>query len=152
MQDDVRTYTFPVEGIYPNMFKIQAMQIGEGRFFNEEDEEAKARVAVIGSEAKTKLFSGEYALGQSIRIDGISFEVVGVLAPRMQEGDDNINSVIYIPFTTMSDLKDTHYLDGIWLDYEGDQFEQVERQVRSVLAAAVQLQARRQARRSSSST
>ncbi len=133
-QVDVRTYTLPVEGCYPDLFKILATKIGEGRFFSEDDMAARRRVAVIGSEAKSKLFSGEYALGQSIRIDGINFEVVGIIAPRMQESDDNINKMIYVPFTTMSDLKDTHYLDGIWLDYEGSQFEQVERQVRDVLA------------------
>ena len=134
VQFDVRTYTFNVEGIYPSMFLIQAMHIAEGQFFNEQDEEAKARVAVIGSETKTKLFSGQYALGQYIRIDGISFKVIGVMEPRMQEGDDGVNRVIEIPFSTMSDLKNTHYLDGIWVSYEGDQFEQVERQVRGVLA------------------
>ena len=52
----------------------------------------------------------------------------------MQEGDDGVNRVIEIPFSTMGDLKNTHYLDGIWVAYEGDQFEQVERQVRQVLA------------------
>jgi putative ABC transport system permease protein len=131
---DVRTYSFPVNGTYPNMFKIQALNIGEGRLLNEEDEMSRARVVVIGSEAKTKLFSGGYALGQYIRVDGISFQVVGVLSAHMQEGDDSINRVSYIPFTTMGDLKDTHYLDGIWLDYEGNEYEQVERQVRGVLA------------------
>ena len=134
VQYDVRTYTLPINGVYPSMFKIQALSLGEGRSVNEDDEMSRARVAVIGSEAKTKLFSGQYALGQYIRIDGISFEVIGVLAPHMQEGDDSVNKVIYIPFTTMGDLKDTHYLDGIWLDYEGDEYEQVERQVRGVLA------------------
>jgi putative ABC transport system permease protein len=132
VQYDVRAYTFQVEGAYPSMFKIQAMRLSEGQFFNEEDEEAKARVAVIGSETKSKLFSGQYALGQYIRID--SFKVIGVLAPRMQEGDNGVNRVIEIPFSTMGDLKNTHYLDGIWLNYEGDQYEQVERQVRQVLA------------------
>ena len=133
-QVDVRTYNLPVEGCYPNLFKILATKIGEGRFFTDDDMASRRRVAVIGSEAKSKLFSGEYAIGQSIRLDGISFEVVGVISPRMQESDDNINKMIYVPFTTMSDLKDIHYLDGIWLDYEGDQYEQVERQVRGVLA------------------
>jgi putative ABC transport system permease protein len=131
---DVRTYTFPVIGDNPNIFKIQALYLAEGRLLNEEDEQARARVVVIGSEAKTKLFSGGYALGQYIRIDGISFQIVGILSPHMQEGEDSINRVSYIPFTTMGDLKDTHYLDGIWLDYEGNEYEQVERQVRGVLA------------------
>ena len=134
VQQDVRTYTLPVKGCYPSMFKILAIEDRRRPVLQRADDMSRARVAVIGSEAKTKLFSGQYALGQSIRIDGISFQVVGVIAPRMQEGDDSINKMIYIPFTTMGDLKDTHYLDGIWLDYEGDQYEQVERQVRGVLA------------------
>jgi len=134
VQYDVRAYTFGVEGFYPSMFKIQAMRLAEGQFFGEEDEEAKARVAVIGSEAKSKLFSGTEAIGQYLRVDGISFKVIGVLEPRMQEGDDGVNRVVEIPFSTMGDLKTTHYLDGIWVAYEGDQYEQVERQVRGVLA------------------
>jgi putative ABC transport system permease protein len=134
VNQDVRTYTLPIQGIYPSMFQILALHLGEGRLLNEEDEMSRARVAVIGSEAKTKLFSGQYALGQYIRIDGISFQVIGILSPHMQEGDDSVNKIIYVPFTTMGDLKDTHYLDGIWLDYEGNQYELVERQVRNVLA------------------
>ena len=86
-----------------------------GRFFNEEDNVQRARVAVIGSEAKTKLFSGRFALGEQIRIDGISFHVIGVLEPKMQEGDDNINRIIYIPFHTAGDLKNSQYIDAIWL-------------------------------------
>jgi putative ABC transport system permease protein len=59
--------------------------------------------------------------------------VVGFLKPKMQEGNDNINTQVYIPFTTMSDLKDTYYLNGIFLDYEGMEYEKVETQVRTVL-------------------
>ena len=90
----------------------------------------RARVAVIGSEAKEKLFSGRNALGERIRIDGISFEVIGIVSPKMQAGDDNINRVIYVPFTTMSDLKDTHYLDSIWFNYETTEYEGLEQSVR----------------------
>ncbi len=81
----------------------------------------RAHVAVIGSEAKTKLFSGMYAIGEKIRLNGVSFEVVGVMTPKMQEGDDSdINRQVNVPFTTMRDIKDTKYLDGIWMDYKGD--------------------------------
>jgi putative ABC transport system permease protein len=71
-----------------------------------------------------------------VRIGGISFEVIGILKPKMQEGDDNINTQVYIPFSAMSDLKDTYYLNGIFLDYEGMEYEKVETQVRTVLATA----------------
>jgi putative ABC transport system permease protein len=134
VQEDVRTYTLPIQGVYPNMFQILALHLGEGRLLNEDDEASRDRVAVISSDAKLKLFSGEYALGQHIRIDGISYRVIGVLSPHMQEGDDSVNKTIYIPFSTMSDFKDTHYLDGIWLSYEGNDSELIERQVRGALA------------------
>ena len=44
-----------------------------------------ARVAFIGSETKKKLFSGQTALGQNIRVDGITYKVVGVLEARIRK-------------------------------------------------------------------
>ena len=84
---------------------------------------------MIGSEAKTKLFGGQYPIGQHIRINGISFTVIGVLQPKMQEGDSDVNRQVRIPFNTMGDIKDPKYLDGIWMNYKGDN-QTVERAVR----------------------
>ena len=53
----------------------------------------------------------------------------------MQEGDDNINRLVYIPFSTMGDIKDTKYLDGIWMNYNGDH-KTVEHALRNTLAAS----------------
>jgi putative ABC transport system permease protein len=134
MQYDTRSYTMSVNGEYPNTFNIRALTIDQGRFYNPEDQVQRARVAVIGSETREKLFSGRNALGERLRIDGISFEVIGVLKAKMQAGDDNINRVVYIPFTTMSDLKDTHYLDTIWFNYETPEYERIEPAVRTIMA------------------
>ena len=134
VQYDTRSYSMNVNGEYPNTFLIRALSLTQGRFYNPEDQIQRARVAVIGSDTKDKLFSGRSALGEHIRVDGVSFEVVGVLAPKMQPGDDNINRVIYVPFTTMSDLKDTHYLDTIWFDYETNDYERIEQSVRYTMA------------------
>jgi putative ABC transport system permease protein len=90
---------------------------------------------VIGSESKTKLFSGGWALGETIRLNGVMFTIVGVLSPKMQEGDDDRNRQIYVPFNTMSDLKDTKYLDGVWFNYRGDN-ELVEKSLRETMGAA----------------
>ena len=95
----------------------------------------RAHVAVIGSEAKTKLFSGVFPLGQTIRLNGVALRVIGVLKAKMQEGDDNLNRIVYIPFTTASDLKDTKYLDGIWFSYNGEHMA-VQQAVRKTLGAA----------------
>ncbi|HEX3351594.1 MAG: ABC transporter permease [Terriglobales bacterium] len=134
IQYETRTFNFSVTGNYSNVSSIRALKLAEGRFYNPEDEMQHARVALIGSEAKEKLFSGRNALGERIRIDGLSVEVIGVVSPKMQAGDDNTNRLIYIPFTTMSDLKDTHYLDSIWFNYETPAYEGLEQSVRRVLA------------------
>jgi putative ABC transport system permease protein len=134
IQYDTRVFDFSVSGNYPNVPSIRALKLGQGRFYNAEDQMQHARVAVIGSEAKEKLFSGRNALGERIRLDGLSFEVIGVLSAKMQEGNDDINRVIYVPFTTMSDLKDTHYLDSVWFTYQTPEYERLEQSVRSILA------------------
>jgi len=136
LQNETRSLQLFVEGLNPPGQRIRALDVAEGRFYNEEDVLQRARVAVLGSEAKTKLFSGLFAVGQDVRIDGISFKVVGVLQPKMQEGDDDINRIIYIPFSVMSDLQDIRYLGGIWLDFEGTDYEKVEGAVRQTLAEA----------------
>jgi putative ABC transport system permease protein len=135
IQYDTRTFNWTVSGNYPNVISVRALKLGQGRFYNPQDEIQHARVAVIGSEAKEKLFSGRNALGEHIRLDGLSFEVVGILRAKMQEGDDDINRVIYIPFSTMSDMKDTHYLDSIWFNYETPEYQRLEGSVRGVMAA-----------------
>jgi len=134
IQFDTRTFSFGVTGNYPNVDSVRALKLGQGRFYNMQDEMQRARVTVIGSEAKEKLFSGRNAVGERIRIDGLSFEVIGVLSAKMQEADDDINRAIYVPFTTMSDLKDTHYLDSIWFNYETPEYERLEQSAREVLA------------------
>ncbi len=134
VQYDNRDFTFTVSGNDPDVLSIRALKLGQGRFYNMEDQVQRARVAVIGSEAKEKLFSGRNALGEYVHLDGLSFEVVGVLSAKMQEGNDDINRVVYIPFTTMSDLKDTHYLDMMWFNYQTPEYERIEPAVRSILA------------------
>jgi len=134
VQYENRIFTWPVSGNNPNVMSIRTLKLDQGRFYNMEDEIQRSRVAVIGSEAKDKLFSGRNALGEHIRLDGLSFEVIGVLTAKMQEGNDDINRVVYVPFTTMSDLKDTHYLDTIWFNYQTPEYERIEPAVRAIMA------------------
>jgi putative ABC transport system permease protein len=52
----------------------------------------------------------------------------------MQEGNSDINRTLYLPFTTMGDLKDTRYLDSIWFNYATPEYEKLEQTVRSLMA------------------
>jgi putative ABC transport system permease protein len=114
--------------------RIRGFAVASGRGLSEQDELEHARVAVIGDEAKRRLFSGEQALGQTIRIAGVSFQVIGTYRHKVQGGDNNDNTMIVIPFSAMGDLYDTQYITGILMDYEGGDHAQIARVVRSVLA------------------
>jgi len=131
-----RSYTWTVHGGNPNLQEIQNLKMDVGRFYSGEDMQLRARVCVLGSESKEKLFSGRFALGETIRINGIPYEVIGVLQARPQQGEENsINRVVYIPFPALSDFRDTRYIDMIWLDFLGYDYGAVETSVRNTLAS-----------------
>ncbi len=130
---DQHMYTWTVNGYRAEISHILRLDIAYGRFFTDQDDEDRAHVAVLGSEAKTKLFGGRYPIGARIRINGIGFTVIGVLQAKMQEGnDDNVNRQVYTPFNTFSDFSDLRYLGGIWLTYHGDNAA-VEQSIRNTL-------------------
>lgn len=136
VQNDLHSYTWTVNGVRAVFQDIWKLDTDAGRFFNGAEEQQRAHVCVIGSESKTKLFSGQWAVGQTIRLNGVLFTIVGVLSPKMQEGEDSDrNRQIYIPFSTMSDLADTTYLSGIWFNYQGN-YQLIEQNLRATLASA----------------
>ncbi len=136
VQNNNRSFTFPVMGLDPAILDIWNLDVAQGRFINDADNMQHGLVAVLGSEARDRLFSGMNAIGDSIRIDGVVFQVVGVLKPRMQEGDSDDNRVVYLPFTAMDVVKDTHYLDGIWLDSAGLDHDKMAKTIKGTLAMA----------------
>jgi putative ABC transport system permease protein len=128
-----RSSNYGIHGTYANYQKIRDLELGDGSFFGESENFTHSRVAVMGADAKKKLFSGQNALGESIRIDGISYKVIGVLKHVISGGDEDMNTVIYVPYSAVSDLKNSYYLDGIMMDYEGDH-EKVAKAVKQSMA------------------
>ncbi|MBV9624968.1 MAG: ABC transporter permease [Acidobacteria bacterium] len=133
-QNGPRTFTFHIIGVDPAIANIWSLTVEEGRFLDEADTLSHSYNVVLGSEAKDKLFSGMAAVGESVRINGTSFHVIGVLKPRMQEADDNTNRVVYAPYDSMDTLRDNHYLTGIWLDSMGLDHSKMTKTVREALA------------------
>jgi putative ABC transport system permease protein len=121
-------------GVNPHYYAIRRMELADGRFPNEADEAARNRVIVLGADVKKRLFSGQEAVGQTVRVDGISFLVVGVLKRRVQDGDQNEGTSAFVPFSTMADLKSTQYLDGIFTEYEGGEHGKVAKAVTQSMA------------------
>jgi putative ABC transport system permease protein len=115
-----RSANYGVSGVYAGYGRMRKMDLAEGSFFSEADDFTHTRVAVIGWDAKKKLFSGQSAIGEAIRLDGISYQIIGILKHQVQNGDDNINEHVYVPFSSMSDLMNTYYLNDVVMEYEGD--------------------------------
>lgn len=136
VQAGPRSFSFETFGIDPGIQDIWNLTVESGRFVNDQDNYSHGMYAVLGSEAKDKLFSGMPAVGQDIRINGVAFQVVGVMNPRMQEADNDDNRVVYIPFHSMDTLQSTHYVGGLWLDSLGLDHTKVTKSIRDSLAAA----------------
>ena len=136
VQSGPRSFSFSVVGVDSSIQDIWNLEVAEGRFLNDQDNMTHGHFAILGSEAREKLFSGMPAVGETIRLNGVSFDVVGVLKARMQEADDDQNRSVYLPFISMDVLQDNHYLGGIWLDSEGLDHEKLTKTIREALAVA----------------
>ncbi|HEX6502032.1 MAG TPA: ABC transporter permease [Terriglobales bacterium] len=115
-----RSASYNVRGTYANFEVIRHIELEDGTFYGDQEDQTHTRVAVLGAGVKKKLFSGEDAVGQSVRINGISYQVIGVLKHVLSGSDENMNDMVYVPYSAVGDLTNNYYLDGIWFDYEGD--------------------------------
>ena len=90
-----------VYGSTPDYLIARGWQVAQGTAFDDSDVRSSRRVALIGASVATNLFGDEIPIGQSMRINRTSFEVVGVLASKGQslDGRDQDDTVI-IPLTS----------------------------------------------------
>jgi putative ABC transport system permease protein len=88
-------------GVPAEFNRIRYLPIASGRWLNELDDTQKRAVVILGDEARRNLFSGRPAVGSTILLNGVRFEVIGILK-RIGHGDNNtLNLRIFIPFNTM---------------------------------------------------
>ena len=87
-------------GVEPAYEMIHSMTPQAGRFFSEEECSSRARVAVIGTTVYDALFDGQDPVGQTIRINRNTFEVVGLLPDKGSNASEDDNDQILIPLST----------------------------------------------------
>jgi len=93
-----------VFGVAPEYNQIRTIPLGTGRWFNGGDNTEHRRVAVVGWELLKNVFPGRPAVGATILLNGIRFDVIGVLAQVGKEGNNGTNGRIFVPIETMRDL------------------------------------------------
>ncbi len=95
--------TFNVKGVHPDYFQIETQKLFYGRLLNEVDERERRKVCLIGTKVKEVLFKEEDPCGSYIRVNGIYYQVVGVVQQRasgVNIGGRSEESV-FLPFSTM---------------------------------------------------
>ena len=108
-----------------------------GRFLEEDDVRLRRRVAFIGSEVQRKLFGAVPPVGQTIRVGGQPFEIVGVMEEKVQLSNYQRPDkyCLFIPWTTMGDLADNRYVNTfVWQAISPALEPKATRQVREFLA------------------
>lgn len=101
----LKTGTFRVYGDYPEIIKQQPMDITSGRFINQSDIEQKRKVAIIGIDVRKSLYDkDEEVLGSYIKINDVNFMVIGTYKKNENDGGDEAQREIYMPFTTFSQV------------------------------------------------
>ncbi|HXX70988.1 MAG TPA: ABC transporter permease [Candidatus Acidoferrum sp.] len=130
-----------VFGVAPEYNQIRNVPVGPGRWFNNEDNNETRRVAVVGWELLKNMFPDRPAVGSTILLNGMSFEVIGVVSKVGQDGNNGTNARIFIPIETMRNLfrlKDQNSEDAIsFLNYRPltpTQDLEAKREVHEVLA------------------
>jgi putative ABC transport system permease protein len=89
-----------ITGITPEFALVQSYTVAQGRFITARDNSAQLRNVVLGSQSAIDLFSGLNPLGRMIKINGINFTVVGVLASKGSTGFGSADDVVLIPLET----------------------------------------------------
>jgi putative ABC transport system permease protein len=93
-----------VFGVAPSYNQIRNTPISPGRWFNDEDNLQRRRVAVVGWELLRNMFPGEAAVGSTIMLNDTDFKVIGVIPKIGKDGDNGTNHRIFVPFDTMRNL------------------------------------------------
>lgn len=130
-----RQSQYSVIGVTPEFATVRTYTVARGRFLRNQDNAREARVAVLGAQTASELFSGLNPLGRQITINGIPFTVVGVLEAKGSMGfGGGTDDIVLIPLQTgysrvfgrMAVSMGKRSLSGIALSaYQSDQIDTV---------------------------
>ena len=127
-----------ITGTTPDYATVRSITTSEGTFFNELHNKNMSKVVVLGSSTCDDLF-GENAdvVGQTIRINGIEFYIVGVTKSKGGNGSNSSDEAVYVPYSTVQHyLSSSDYLSGISVTVENkDDMTMVQNEIEKLLLA-----------------
>jgi putative ABC transport system permease protein len=97
-----RNANINVVGTSPAFLTVRSFEVANGRFISDLDLKRNSQVAVIGSTLQERLFENTQALGQQIRVGGVSFTVIGVLEEKGSNLGLDYDDAVMVPITTLA--------------------------------------------------
>lgn len=93
--------TTSITGVTPDYASVRKYNLTEGEFINQEQMLGRASVVLLGSTVADKLFGRQEGLvGETVRIEGQPFRVIGVLESKGGSGFSNADNQVMVPFST----------------------------------------------------
>jgi macrolide transport system ATP-binding/permease protein len=114
-----KNWNTQIMGVTPEYKDLRSYQPSEGRFFTEEENRKRARVAVVGATVLRELFGGKNAIGETIKINKNNFLIIGLLPEKGATGWRDQDDVVMVPLQTgMKRLMGKTTVDSIDLQIE----------------------------------
>src|SRR6516162_1464671 len=133
--------TAPVRGVCPEYGEMRNEVPAEGRWISPLDELERRRVIFLGARVKEQLFSGRPAVGETVLVQGVPFQVIGVMARKIQMSNyfSSDDDSTWIPYSAAGDLWNTRYAEVMIFEPIAPQFEKrAEAQVLAAVASRQQ--------------
>lgn len=102
MTDDLTTTS--ITGVSESYDEIKDYTTEQGRFLQYMDMETNAKVCVIGTYVEQELFGKGQALNQTVKINGTSYKVVGVLEEQADSTESSTDDCLFLPYTSATKL------------------------------------------------
>jgi len=107
--------TARIVGTTPAYMSVRNSFPGQGSFFDESHLQGRRQVAVLGAQVASDLFGEADPVGQKVKIEGMSFTVIGVMQAKGQEGFGSIDSQVFVPLTTFQSRLGRGELSSIYI-------------------------------------
>lgn len=104
--------TTSATGVSEEFASIKKLNVTDGRFLGFGEVNFESYVCVIGTYIKNEVFGNEDAVGKTIKLNGHSFTVVGVLEEKAESKQTSSDNCIYIPYTTAQKISQTKVISS----------------------------------------
>ncbi len=100
-----------IRGVYPEYGEMRNEIPSAGRWISHEDLDERRRVVFLGGRLREKLFGERPAVGETVRITGVRFTVIGTMERKFQDSNyfTSDDESAWIPYTAAGDLWNTRY-------------------------------------------